>query len=187
MIQKRAVFLAVLLLLAMSGCREVPTSVRVRSGPSFTLKGSGRLAIFTVYAPQGGQKVAFPDPAVASVVWTIRAKEGYFKGARANDLQLIYGRVPEGYEQVVPERSQPAPALPPGEVYSFFAETTDAPIASGYFYTDRSGIVQTKVPDLCLAMVQGQKTRVKCGLNTNQPYQEPTDLQAFVKKNEVAE
>jgi hypothetical protein len=37
-------------LLILLGC-EITTSAKLRSGPTFSLNGSGRLASFTVYAP----------------------------------------------------------------------------------------------------------------------------------------
>ena len=176
---------AVSLFLVLSGCRETPTSVMVGSGPSFALKGSGRLAIFTIYAPQSGQRIAFPHPALASAVWQIRASQGYFKGTRADGLQLIYGKVPNGYQQLVPGQSQAAPPLSPGAVYSFFAETTDAPIASGYFYMDKSDAIQTEIPDLCAMLVQGRKVRANCRLGSNEPYQEPVDLEHYVREHQT--
>jgi len=103
---------AVSLLLVLSGCREIPTSVKVGTGPSFLLGGSGRLATFTVYAPQSNQKIAFPDRDVASVVWQVTAAQGYFKGSHVKGLQLTYGKVPDGYEQIAPNQSQAAPPLP---------------------------------------------------------------------------
>jgi hypothetical protein len=175
---------AVSLLLVLSGCREIPTSVKIGTGPSFSLGGSGRLATFTVYAPQSTQKIAFPDRDLASVVWQVTASKGYFKGSHVKGLQLTYGKVPSGYEQLVPSQSQ-APPLAPGTVYAFLAETTDAPIASGYFYMGESGPLQTAIPDLCLMFVQGRKTRVKCKLNTAEPYQEPVDLEQYVREHQV--
>ncbi len=184
MTKYRAVLGAALsLLVVLSGCREIPTSVKIGTGPSFLLGGSGRLATFTVYAPQSGQKIAFPDRDVASVVWQVTASKGYFKGSHVDGLQLSYGRVPAGYEQVVPGQSKAAPPLAPDTVYSFLAETTDAPIASGYFYMDKSGPIQTSIPDLCLVFVQGRKVRVKCKLNTAEPYQEPADLAKYVREH----
>ena len=180
-----ALLAAMSLLSALSGCRETPTSVKVGSGPSFALKGSGRLAIFTIYAPQSGQRIAFPHPALASAVWQIKASQGYFKGARADGLQLTYGKVPNGYQQLVPDQSQVAPLLPPGAVYSFFAETTDAPIASGYFYMDKSGPVQTEIPDPCAMLVQGHKVRANCKLDSTEPYQEPADLEKYVREHQT--
>jgi hypothetical protein len=189
MIQNRATaFVAtVLLLLVLTDYREIPTSVKVGNGPSFSLGGSGRLASFTVYAPQTGQKIAFPDHDVAAVVWQVAASKGYFKGSHVKGLELTYGKAPSGYEQVVPSQSQAAPALAPGTVYAFLAESTDAPIASGYFYMGESGPVQTEVPDLCLMFVQGRKTRVKCKLNTAEPYQEPVDLEKYVREHQITQ
>ena len=189
MIQYKAkTFLAVMpLLLLLIGCREVPTSVKVESAPSFTLRGRGRLGIFTIYAPQSGQRVAFPDPAVASAVWQIRASEGYFKGKHVNGLKVTYGKVPDGYQQLVPGQSEVPPPLSPGAVYAFFAETTDAPIASGYFYMGKSGPVQTKVPDLCVTLVQGRKVRVNCRLDKTEPYQEPADLEKYAREHQVTQ
>src|SRR6266853_730034 len=146
---------AAFLLLVLSGCREIPTSVKVGTGPSFSLGGSGRLASFTIYAPESGQRIAFPDQDVASVVWQVAVSKGYFKGSHVKGLQLTYGKVPSGYEQVIPSQPQAAPALASGTVYAFLAESTDAPIASGYFYIGESGPVQTAIPDLCLMFVQG--------------------------------
>jgi len=175
------------LLLVLGGCRETPTSVKVGSGPSFTLKGSGRLATFTIYAPQSGQRIAFPHPALASSVWQIKASQGYFKGTRVDGVQLTYGKIPNGYQQLVPGQTQVAPALSPGVVYSFFAETTDAPIASGYFYMDKSGPVQTEIPDLCAMLVDGRKVRSNCKLGSTEPYQEPADLEKYVREHQTAQ
>jgi hypothetical protein len=180
-------FAAVSLLLVLSSCREIPTSVSVGNGPSFSLGGSGRLATFTVYAPQSNQKIAFPDRDLASVVWQVTASKGYSAGSHVKGLQLTYGKVPSGYEQLTPSQSQGAPPLAPGTVYAFLAETTDAPIASGYFYIGGSGPIQTAIPDLCLMFVQGRKARVKCKLNTAEPYQEPVDLERYVREHQIAQ
>jgi|ERR1700728_3650212 hypothetical protein len=186
MTQYRALLIGtVSLLIVLSGCREIPTSVKVEAGPSFSLGGSGRLATFTVYAPQGNQRIAFPDGDLATVVWQVTASKGYFNGSHVRGLRLTYGKIPSGYEQVVPSQSPAAPALASRTVYSFLAETTDAPIASGYFYMGESGPVQTAIPDLCLMFVQGRKTRVKCKLNTAEPYQEPVDLEKYVQEHQV--
>lgn len=186
MTQYRALLVgAASLLLVLSGCREIPTSVKVGNGPSFSLAGSGRLASFTVYAPQSGQRIAFPDHDVASVVWQVAASKGYFKGSHVKGLQLIYGKVPAGYEQVMPSQSQTAPPLASDTVYAFLAESTDAPIASGYFYMGKSGPIQTAIPDLCLMFAQGRKVRVRCKLSTAEPYQEPVDLEKYVREHQI--
>lgn len=116
------------------------------------------MATFTVYAPQSGQKIAFPDRDVASVVWQVTASKGYFNGSDVKGLQLTYGKVPSGYEQLMRSQSGAAPPLVPGTVYAFLAETTDAPIASGYFYMRESGPIQTAIPDLCLCSYKVAKS-----------------------------
>jgi hypothetical protein len=141
---------------------------------------------FTIYAPQNGLKIAFPDHDVATAVWQITATKGYFKGPHVKGLQLTYGKVPDGYQQIVPDKSQ-APPLASGIVYAFFAETTDAPISTGYLYVGESGPVQTEVPDLCLMFVQGRKVRVKCKPNTAEPYQEPVDLEKYVREHQITQ
>ena len=176
----------ILFLLTCSMCfssctNERPTAVEVKSGPSFKLSGSGRLASFTVYAPVNGQRIAFPHADVSTVVWRMTASKGFFKGNRVEDFQLTYGKIPEGYNQVIPSKPQTAPPLSSGVVYSFFAESTDAPVADGYFYIDGSEPVQTRIPDLCLMLVNGQEVRVNC--TTKQPYQEPSNLGEIVRKN----
>jgi hypothetical protein len=94
--------------------------VQVASGPSFSPQGSGRLGSFTVFAPLSGQKIAYPDTDIATVIWQIQASKGYFRGKGVQGLQVIYGRLPEGYAQTVPSGAQDPPALTPGCVYSFF-------------------------------------------------------------------
>ena len=176
-------------LIYVAACdREKPTSVRITPGPSFALAGSGRLASFTVSAPQLGQKIAvpcnmrlFPCAGVALVAWQIRASKGYEQGAAVQGLQVLYGKIPEGYIQAVPNQLEPAPSLTSGIIYGFSAETTDAPPKSGYFYMSRSGPIQVEVPDLCLTLINGEEVRVKCG--TSQPYQEPTNLEQFADEH----
>jgi len=162
---------------------EKPTSVRVSSGPSFVFSGSGRLASFTVYAPQTGQRIASPNSDVATVVWQIKASDGYFKGTHVEHMQLAYGKLPDRYNLAVPSQSQGAPPLAPGAVYSFFAETTDAPAIGGFFYMSGTGPIQIDVPDLCLRLINGREVAVRCG--TSEPYQEPTDLEKFAQQHEA--
>jgi hypothetical protein len=179
---------ATMLLIVCSMCfiscsKERPTTVAVGPGLSFSFAGSGRLASFTVYGPQSGQRIALPDSDVASVIWQIKTSKGYFSGAQVQDFQLKYGKVPDGYTAVLPNQSQPPPMLAPEVVYSFLAETTDAPIAEGYFFMDGTEPMQTTIPDACLMLANGHEVRVNC--TTKQPYQEPSNLREFVRKNLV--
>ncbi len=88
------VLLLVCILPMLSSCREIPTSVKVGNGPSFSFHGSGRLASFRIYGPQPGYKIATPFDA-KSVVWRVQPTEGYFKGARVEGLKIEYGSIPE--------------------------------------------------------------------------------------------
>ena len=165
----------------LSSCREIPTSVKVGNGPSFSFHGSGRLASFRIYGPQPGYKIATPFDA-KSVVWRVQPTEGYFKGARVEGLKIEYGSIPVGYTQAIPN-SGTASALPPGQVYYFFAETTNAPPAEGFFYLDGTTPIGIKVPGLCQSGFVGDVRPLKCG--TKEPFAEPSNLEQFVQENRV--
>lgn len=183
-IPSKLLMLLALSLTCCAGCeRETPTLISVRQGPVFAFSGNGRLAAFTVYAPNPGQHIANPNSEVATAIWQIKPTKGYFEGTRVGGMQLSYGKVPEGYSQAVPSSPQQAVVPLPGAVYSFFAETTDAPGAGGFFYMGRSGLTQITVPDLCLKLINGHEAPVKCG--TDDAYQEPTNLEKFVQEHRV--
>jgi hypothetical protein len=95
-------------------------------------------------------------------------------------MNLIYGKRPEGYTQTVPSRGT-APALTPGMVYYFFAETTGAPGKGGFFYLDKTKPIAIRVPGLCGSGLVGDVKPLKCG--TDEPYIEPKDLEKFVQEN----
>lgn len=188
MIMKKEAALWVSALLLMSiACEppEIPTVVKVGPGPSFALTGSGRLASFTIYAPIGGQKVAFPDGDVSSAVWQISSSKGYFQGAPVSGLNLIYGKVPEGYKQIVPDKLQGPPSLRPGLIYSFFAESTGAGIAAGSFYVGKSGATFSVATDLCVTLENGRHVRINC--KTHEPYREPADIEKFADEHRSKE
>jgi len=175
----------ILVVCSFLGCsREKPTSIRVSSGPSFTFAGGGELAQFTIYAPARGQHVAFPHPDVSSIAWQIKSSAGYFQGAQVEELRLRYVIVPSGYTQTIPAHPGVTVPLTAGVVYSFFAETANAPAADGFFYlSPTAGPIQMTIPDLCLQLQNGHQVRVKC--RSGEPYQEPTDLEAMVRSNRV--
>jgi hypothetical protein len=97
-------------------------------------------------------------------------------------MNLLYGRVPTGYLQTVPGKGA-APTLTPDLVYYFFAETTGASGAEGFFYMDKTIPIPINVPGLCESAFVGDVKPVKCG--TNEPYVEPKDLEKFVEENRV--
>ncbi|MGB8061301.1 MAG: hypothetical protein WCF26_05355 [Candidatus Sulfotelmatobacter sp.] len=174
------------LLLLMGACLYVigehPTIVTVSPGPSFTMRGSGELASFTVYAPRRGNRIAFPHKGDSDIAWQIVATNGYFKGARVSGLTIRYGEIPPGYSQLVPSQNQAA--IPPAGkmIYSFFAETTNAPGATAYFYMDGAQPTLSFVPDLCITLKDGRYVRVKCGFGGDRTYSEPANLDEVVRK-----
>ena len=87
---------------------------------------------------------------------------------------------------LVPEESQPAPLLSPGKVYAFWAETTNAPIAAGFFYMDAKGPLQTHIPDLCTTLEKGRHVRVRCAFQGDRTYREPTKLEEVVRKYRIS-
>jgi hypothetical protein len=163
------------------GCRQVKTSARLQSGPTFLLAGSGKLASFRIYGPQTGRKIAAAFDA-KSLTWYVRPSDGYFKGSEVQRLVVEYGKVPAGYTQTVPNAGA-APKLTSHLVYYFFAETTDAPPAEGFFYLDGDVPTEIVVPGLCQSAFAGDVKPLKCG--TTDPYVEPTNLQQFVRENRV--
>ena len=104
------------------------------------------------------------------------------RGDMVSGMNIRYGRVPDGYLQTVPHEGT-APVLVPGVVYHFFAETTGAPGAEGYFYMDKDTPILVDVPDLCASAFVGDVKPVRCG--SGQPYVEPKDLEKFVQEHRV--
>jgi len=97
-------------------------------------------------------------------------------------LKIEYGQLPRGYVQTVPI-SGTAPTLAAGHVYYYYAETTNAPPAEGFFYMEESAAIEMNVPGLCQNGFIGEVKPLKCG--TSEPYTEPTDLEQFVRENRV--
>jgi hypothetical protein len=77
-----------------------------------------------------------------------------------------------------------APVLRSGLVYDFFAETTGASGAEGFFYMDGTTPVLTNVPGLCESAFVGDMKQVKCG--TNEPYIEPIGKHSTHSNDKVA-
>ena len=130
-----SLFAAGMIILLYSSCEvaETPTSVRLAPGPSFSLRGSEPRATFLVYAPVAGYKVAFPDTEISTVDWAISGAKGYFDPDYVEGFHLEYGKTPTGYTQVVPTGPDTGWRLSPGKIYSDWAESTGARVASGPF------------------------------------------------------
>ena len=176
----RWLVLAAMAALIFAGC-EIPTSVTLKAGPSFLLDGSGRLVSFSVWGPRPGRKIATPYDSKA-LMWCVEPRDprsGAFVSLMGD---ITYGTAPNGYLQKFPSRG-PALPLDIGKVYDFFAETTNASGATGFFYMAPNGPILINVPGLCLSSYVGDVEPVRCG--TNQPFVEPTDLEQFVQRNRV--
>lgn len=170
----------VLLVLCLAAC-EVSTSARIHAGPTFSLSGSGRLASFRIYGPSSSRTIATPFDE-KSLVWRVQPTGGYFEGELVEGVDIEYGKVPRAYVQNVPATGTAA-ALQKGQVYWFFAETTNAPGASGFFYFDGTTAIEIEVPGLCQSAFVGDVKPLKCG--TQEPYLEPQDLESFVKQHRL--
>ena len=186
-LQKKIEFLAAatvtLCFLFTVGC-EGPISVRVESGPSFKLGGRTDLLMFTVFAPQAGKKIAnFFDP--AGVIWQIQAQDETLAGKSSRDMELVYGRVPSGFTQVEPPPPRTARTPSPGNIYAFWARAKDDRMRTGFFYMRDGGPVPVDIPDLCFESADGRWINNRCG--TRDPYQEPPDMEKFVKQHKKSE
>lgn len=166
--------------LLLIGC-EVNTSVTLKAGPSFSLSGTGRLVSFSVDGPRPGRKIATPFDS-QGLMWSIEPSDPESSALVSMMDDITYGRAPKGYQQKFPIHG-PALPLDNGKVYYFFAETTGASGADGFFYMAPNGPIRIKVPGLCESSLVGDVEPVRCG--TNQPYVEPPYLEKFVQENRI--
>jgi hypothetical protein len=118
-----------------------------------------------------------------SLVWSVQPSAGYFEGLSVQRLKISSGSVPAGYLQTVPEAGT-TPRLKSRMVYYFFAETTNAPPASGFFYLVDDLPTLIVVPELCQSSFSGDVQPLKCG--TKETYVEPASLEQFVRDNRVS-
>jgi hypothetical protein len=98
-------------------------------------------------------------------------------------MRVVYGEVPQGYAQTIPEPSERAKAPPLGGICAFFAETVNAPGVGGAMFMSPTGPVPVSVRDYCLRLINGREVEVNC--QTNAPYQEPIDIERFVQEHRV--
>jgi hypothetical protein len=175
--------LILLVACAVSCSSEIPTSVVVHAGPTFEFAGSGQLAKFTVYAPRTGRRIATANSEVSVISWQIVPSRGYLAGDSVEGMRVVYGKVPQGYAQTIPESSQNAKALPLGVICAFFAETANAPGVGGSIFVSPAGPVPVEVKDYCLRQVNGREVEVNC--QTNGPYDEPNDIEKYVQEHRI--
>jgi hypothetical protein len=131
--------------ISLSAC-EQRTVVNLEGGnpPRFSMSGSGTLAEAIIFGPEQEQVSDPFDTRYA--IWHIVTEEGR-AGAYVRDLgSITYGVVPQGYKQIIPERTKAPAALTPGKRYRYWFVTGDAPNASGYFEIREGKAVSVKGP-----------------------------------------
>jgi len=183
----RVVFaVTVFSLLALGGCEppiEGPTAITVENGPTFSLRGHGNLARFTVYAPANGAKIANQfDP--SSAVWEIEGPKGptgLLGGVSIEGLRLVYAKAPRGYTQTVPENSRAVPDLTPGRIYAFEAWSTLSGELGGDFYVDKTGTIQAIDLGTCGLSTGHGVVRTNC--ETREPLLDPTDIDKYAREH----
>src|SRR4030095_3723612 len=107
--------------------------------PQFELSGSGRLAMVRVH----GQKVRDGEGETAFINWEIEPKSGRLEGTPVEDLGVItYGKVPDGYRQLYPEKGETLPELIEGQKYHVFFDTTSANGAHIYFEIKQGKLIE---------------------------------------------
>lgn len=150
-----------LMLLANWGCtREKPTEVIVGGDatPTFRLSGSGELGTFSVYLVPAHPEKMETSIFAESPVWSIEAQPDWLHGRHVTVIgQLTYGLTPEGYTQ----RYQPLPLIP-GRTYFFACETTDAPVARGFFRVENGKTVVAQAELPCETVQNGKSVYVPC-------------------------
>lgn len=136
---RRLLLMSALLLFAVAltlAC-ERPTKIFIEGGnpPTFRMTGNGSLRAIRVRGPKKQREAEGEE---ASFYWYIKSEKGGAKNVE--DVgQITYGKVPEGYVQVYPERGE-APPLIEGERYLVRVSTVNANGADKVF-SIRSGKV----------------------------------------------
>ena len=121
-----------------SSCeRDTKLTVEGGNPPKFVMSGSGILTSVRVRGPQKQREAVGEDK---YLYWVIEIKDGH-DARRVEQLSpLTYGRVPDGFEQVYPERGE-APSLLEGERYYVRVVTSEAN-GDGKYFVIRNGKVE---------------------------------------------
>ena len=128
------------------------------STPTFSISGSGELGTFSVdlvpTTPEKAAKSIFDQ----TPVWEIVAQPNWLSGRNIEAMgQLTYGVTPSGYSQKI----SPQPLIP-GRTYFFACESTDAPVARGFFRIENGKAIPTEVNLPCQTMRDGKSITVPC-------------------------
>jgi hypothetical protein len=113
-------FLVFILLVILGACGEPIPEVKVGVGnpPSFTLKGRNDTLIFSVGEVNDHTPIDRQKP-----IWEIRRSNSTAgTPIDAVYVDVVYGKVPTGFHQLVPEGNFSPPALVNGRKYFYWAQ-----------------------------------------------------------------
>jgi len=136
---RRGIGLSALGICVLVACDYRPT-VTIEGGlvPKFTLTGRGLLHIIEIDGPDfdrpnglgAGSRYMKP-------YWQIVPLKDYDVGTLEKHGPLVYGEVPEGFRQVIPENGAPAPPLVENELLTFSCGHEWAWLGSSFRDTQR--------------------------------------------------
>jgi len=131
--------LALLLVVGSGASCERDTKLTIAGGnpPKFFMTGSGILTSVRVRGPQKQREAQGEDK---FLYWVIEIKDGNNPRSVEKLSPLIYGKIPEGFEQIYPERGE-APPLVEGERYYVRVVTSEAN-GDGKYFIIREGKVE---------------------------------------------
>jgi hypothetical protein len=151
-------------MLAIAGCNsERPTRVTLDGDttPIFSLSGSGELGTFLVYLVPPSPETMTSSINDETPAWRLAAQPDWLHGRHVEEIgQLTYGVIPQGYAQ--PNAPQ---ALIPGRIYFFECETTDAPVARGFFKIENGRTVPAHANLPCMTLRDGKTVWGPCPLS----------------------
>jgi hypothetical protein len=109
---------------------ERATQLTIEGGnpPAFVMSGSGGLGTIRVRGPEKQRDAPGEE---AFLYWVIENKQGEMKNV-GKIGPVIYGKVPDGYQQIYPENGS-APPLIEGERYNILIGAANADGINKYF------------------------------------------------------
>jgi len=125
---KSYIVLLVLFAPLFSGC-DSQTHVTIEGGaiPVFTVTGRGNIRVITVSGPDfANPKRGEPGSYYVKPYWEIAPQSEYDVRRLENSGGLVYGKVPDGFRQVVPAQDAPPQPLPEDEFLTFQLRVANA-------------------------------------------------------------
>jgi hypothetical protein len=138
----RSIFAVSILLMAIAltniSCeRDTKLTVGEGNPPKFSMTGNGRLTSLRLRGPDKQRDAEGED---AFLYWVIETKGEATDRNVVEVSPIIYGKIPDGYKQIYPEKAGPPPLIE-GERYHVQVVTMNANGDSKYF-SIRNGKVE---------------------------------------------